>query len=71
MLSLNHIKNFGNAVTVAITDGNGVFISHSDINKVYRRETETNFQTIHQEATAENKIHAFTYEGKQVMIQSC
>lgn len=68
MLSLNHIKNFGDKVTVAITDGNGVFISNQDIDKVYQREIESNFQSIHQESETENKIHAFTYEGNTAMV---
>lgn len=68
MLSLNHIKTFGDAVTVAITDGNGVFISNKDINKVYQREIEANYQSIHPEVEIEDQIHAFTYEGKTAMV---
>lgn len=68
MLSLNHIKTFGDTVTVAITDGNGVFISHQDINKVYQREVEANYQFIHPEIEQATEIHTFTYEGKTAMV---
>lgn len=68
MLSGNHIRTFGDAVTVAITDGNGVFISHTDITKVYQREIEGNFQAVHPEIEIGDRIHAFTYEGNTAMI---
>lgn len=68
MLSLNHIRTFGDAVTVAITDGFGVFISNKDINKVYQREVEANFQSIHSETDSGDQIHAFNYEGKTAMV---
>ena len=68
MLSLNHIKTFGDAVTVAITDGNGIFISNKDINKVYQREMEANYQSIHPKTEIEDQIHTFTYEGKTAMV---
>ena len=68
MLSLNHIKTFGDTVTVAITDGNGVFISHQDINKVYQREVEANYQAIHPETEIADQVHAFTYNGKTAMV---
>ena len=68
MLSLNHIKTFGDTVTVAITDGNGVFISHQDINKVYQREVEANYQAIHPETEIDDQVHAFTYNGKTAMV---
>ncbi|PKM48261.1 MAG: hypothetical protein CVV01_04395, partial [Firmicutes bacterium HGW-Firmicutes-6] len=70
MLSLNHIKTYGDSVTVAITDGNGVFISNKDINKVYQREVEANYQAIHPETEIEieDQVHAFTYEGKMAML---
>jgi diguanylate cyclase (GGDEF)-like protein len=57
-------------VTVAITDGNGVFISNKDINKVYQREVEANYQAIHPETEIEieDQVHAFTYEGKTAML---
>ncbi|MEO1816774.1 MAG: EAL domain-containing protein [Acetobacterium sp.] len=68
MLSLNHIKTFGDTVTVAITDGNGVFISNKDINKVYQREVEANYQAIHPDIETEDQINAFTYDGKTAMV---
>lgn len=68
MLSGNHIRTFGDKVTVAITDGNGVFISHPDINKVYQREIEVNYQALHPETETGNPIHAFTYDGKTTMV---
>ena len=68
MLSLNHIKTFGDTVTMAITDGNGVFISHQDINKVYQREVEANYQAIHPKTETADPIHAFTYNGKTAMV---
>lgn len=68
MLSLNHIKTFGDTVTMAITDGNGVFISHQDINKVYQREVEANYQAIHPETEIADQVHAFTYNGKTAMV---
>ncbi|PKM62140.1 MAG: hypothetical protein CVU99_00550 [Firmicutes bacterium HGW-Firmicutes-4] len=68
MLSLNHIRTFGDAVTVAITDGFGVFISNKDINKVYQREVEANFQSIHSGTDSGDQRYAFTYEGKTAMV---
>jgi len=70
MLSLNHIKTFGETVTVAITDSNGVFISNKDINKVYQREIEVNYQSIHPETKIEieDQVHTFIYEGKTAMV---
>ncbi|MDO9494056.1 EAL domain-containing protein [Acetobacterium sp.] len=68
MLSFNLIKTFGDEVTVAITDDNGVFISHQDINKVYQREIEANFQSIHQKSETGDKNPTFTYEGKTAMV---
>ncbi len=68
MLSLNHIKTFGDTVTMAITDGNGVFISHQDINKVFQREVEANYQVIHPGTEIDNQIHTFTYEDKTAMV---
>ncbi|WP_373483213.1 EAL domain-containing protein [Acetobacterium sp.] len=68
MLSLDLVKTFGEEVTVAITDGNGVFISHKDINKVYQREIEANFQSIHPNTEVQDQVKAFTYEGKTAMV---
>jgi len=67
MLSLNLSKAFGDQVMVSITDSNGVFISHRDINKVYQRDHEENFETIHQDDT-KDRIIAANYNGRSMIV---
>lgn len=67
MLSLDLNKAFGDQVRVSITDSNGVFISHKDINKVYQRDYEENFETIHPDDT-NDRIVAANYNGSNMII---
>lgn len=67
-LSSNLSQAFGDEVTVAITDGNGVFISDKDMNKVYQRDIEENFETIHQDDEKEGQIKTADYDGKNMIV---
>ncbi len=66
IVSLNHIKTFGDTVTVAITDDNGVFISSPNIKKVYQREIEANFKDIHPDSG--EQLHTLTDDGQAAMV---
>ncbi|AWW26215.1 EAL domain-containing protein [Acetobacterium sp. KB-1] len=66
LLSLNLSQTFGDQVTVAVTDGNGVFISNKDMAKVYQREIEGHFDTIHQEP--ERQIITAIYDGQRTVV---
>lgn len=68
LVSLNLNKAFGDQVTVAVTDGNGVYISNNDIEKVYQRESAEKFSSIHQEVEVAGKITTAEYDGKIMMI---
>jgi|GEM_PF-1248203 len=56
LLSLNLSRTFGDQVTVAVTDVNGVYISSNDMDKVYQREIDKNFTSIHQQAETNDYI---------------
>lgn len=68
MLSMNLSQAFGDEVSVAITDSNGVFISNKDINKVYQRDLEKNFEILHRGDEKGRQIKTAEYDGKNMIV---
>jgi diguanylate cyclase (GGDEF)-like protein len=66
LISVNLIGAFGDAVTVAVTDNNGVYISNKAMEKVYQRELEPNRQLVHQEN--DSGMLTGDYDGQTMMI---
>lgn len=66
--SLGLKKAFGSQVTIALTDENGTLISHADMDRVYQRDKEVNFQTLRQQD--DQKVTIADYEGETMIVSS-
>lgn len=68
LLSFNLSKTFGDQVTVAITDNNGIFISNKDTQKIYQREIEENFKITYQDKKMNEHVNIADYDGKTMIV---
>lgn len=69
-LSGDFIKDFGNKVTVAITDEHGIFISNKNPNLANERKLEPNFDEI-KDMIANNTNHAIlNYGGNKFFVNA-
>jgi diguanylate cyclase (GGDEF)-like protein len=67
-LSRNLSADYGDQVSVAITDGNGVYVSSRDMNKVYQRQIEENFETNHPEDNGDNAPVTAQYNDQTMIV---
>ena len=66
--SLDLKKAFGSQITIALTDENGTLISHEDMDRVYQRDKEVNFQSLRQQD--DQKITTADYDGETMIVSS-
>lgn len=66
--SLGLNQAFGDQISIAITDEKGTLISHDDMNKVYQRDKEENFEIIQNSNTDPSAIFTANYNGQTMLV---
>ncbi len=68
--SLGLKKAFASEISIAITDENGTLISHDEIEKVYQRDQEANFEELRQSDKNNSKITTANYDGQKMIVNT-